>query len=279
MRVVALLVLLAGVLQPAPAPRLGHDQYIVEPTQGPVIGLLATVTVASRVEGDVVVLGGDVVVTEAGAVRGDVVAVAGKVRVAGAVDGRVVGGGSRGVLAPLAGDPARPARLAWGKNLLHMGAWLMVVGGMALLLPQPARRAGERLAHRPLAALAAGGLALLVWVAVVGIGLLLGATGIGAGVVMAATGALVAVKVLGVAAVAFWLGARLLPWLPAGLRAEAPRAGVGMGVMLLLALLPLAGEVLWLAANVAGIGAVLVMAVIDGFPLARRLLSPTAPRV
>mgnify|MGYP001274232314 CR=1 FL=1 len=279
MRVVALVALLAGMLQPAPAPRLGHDLHIGEPTQGPVVGLLATVTVASRVEGDVVVLGGDVVVTETGAVREDVVAVAGTVRVAGTVDGRVVGGGSRGVLAPLAGDPARAARSVWGKHLLHMGAWLMVVGGMALLAPQPARRGAEHLARRPLAALVAGGLALLVWVAVVGIGLLLGTTAVGAGVVMAATGALVAVKVLGVAAVAFWLGARLLPWLPAGLRAEAPRAGVGMGVVLLLALLPVAGEVLWLAANVAGIGAVLVMAVTDGLPLAMRVLSPTASRV
>lgn len=273
MRAATLLALLAGVLQSAPAPRLGQDVYIGEPTQGPVIGLLATVTVASGVEGDVVALGGDVVVTEGGAVRGDVVAVAGKVRVTGAVDGRVVEGRSRTVLAPLAGDSARATRSVWGKHLVHMGAWLAVVGGIALALPRPARRGGEQLAQRPLAVLAAGVLALVIWVAVVGIGLLLGSSAAGAGVVMAATGALVAVKVLGVAAVAFWLGARVLPLLPVGLRGEAPRAGVGMAIVLLLALLPVAGEVLWLAANVAGIGAVIVVAVTDGLPLAVRTLS------
>lgn len=279
MRVAVLLALLAGVLQAAPTPRLGEDVRIEAPTQGPVIGFLATVTVASRVEGDVVVLGGDVVVTEAGAVHGDAVAVAGTVRVSGVVEGRVVGGSSRGVLAPFAGDPRRRSLSVWGMHLVHIGAWLVVVGVIALTLPQPARRAGELLARRPWRSLAAGGLALVVWVAVVGIGLLLGASAAGAGVVVAATVVLVAVKVLGVAVVAFWLGVRLLPVLPASLRAEAPRAGVGVVLVLLLALLPVAGEVVWLAANVAGIGAVIVMALADGPPLAARTLSLRRVRV
>ncbi len=185
----------------------------------------------------------------------------------------MVGASSRGVLAPLAGDPGRPSISVWGMHLVHFGAWLMVVGALALALPQPARRACELLMRRPGRALGVGALALLVWVAVAGIGLLLGASPAGAGVVVAATTALVAVKVLGVVVIAFALGWRLVPVLPAALRGEAPRAGVGMLVVLLAALLPWAGEVLWLAANVAGIGAVIVMLAADGPRAAARVLA------
>ncbi len=279
MRAPILLALLAGALHPAPAPRLGQDVRIDEPTQGPVVGILANVTVASRVAGDVVVLGGEVRITETGTVEGDVVAVAGSVRAQGAVSGRVVGASSRGVLAPLAGDPWRESMSAWGMHLVHWGAWLMVVGVLAVALPQPARRACQRLLRHPGRALGVGALALLAWVAVAGIGLLLGASPAGVGLVVTATTALVAVKVLGVTAIAFAVGWQLLPVLPAALRAEAPRAGVGMLVVLLGALLPLAGEVLWLAANVAGIGAVIVMAAADGPPLALRLLTLRRARV
>lgn len=273
MRAVALLAVLAGALHPAPTPRLGEDVRIEAPTQGPVVGLLATVTVAGRVQGDVVALGGDVVITETGTVDGDVVAVAGTVSAAGEVSGRVVGASSRGVLAPFSGDPRRRSMSLWGMHLVHMGGWLAVVGLIAVGLPQPVRRACEVVVRQPGRVLGAGALALLVWVAVAGIGLLLGASPAGTGVVVAVTAALVAVKVLGVAVIAFAVGWRLRPLLPTALRAEAPRAGAGMLVVLLAALLPVGGEVVWLAANVAGIGAVILMVLADGPTLAARALS------
>lgn len=279
MRGLALLALLAGALHPAPAPRLGQDIRIDRPTQGPVVGILASVTVASRVAGDVVVLGGDVHITDTAAVEGDVVAVGGSVSVEGAVSGRVVGASTRGVLAPLAGGPGQQSLSAWGVLLVHWGAWLLVVGVIALVLPQPARRACQLLVRFPGRALGVGALALLAWVAVAGVGLLLVPSPAGVGAVVAATTALVIVKVLGVAAIAFALGGALTPVLPVALRAEAPRAGVGMLAVLLGALLPLAGEVLWLVANVAGIGAVIVLVVADGPPAAVRLLTLGRTRV
>lgn len=271
MTAVTLLALLGGgVLAPAPAPRLGEPVHITTPTRGPVVALLAPVTVTSRVEGDVVVLGADVVITDGGVVDGDVVAVAGTVHAAGEVRGRAVAASTRGVLAPFSADSRRSWRSVWGAHLVHFGAWLLVVGAIAVGLPQPARRGSEVLRQRPGRALGVGVLALLVWVAVAGIGLLLGVSPAGAGVVMAATTVLVAFKVLGVVVVAYTVGWRLLPVLPVALRAEAPRTGVGMLVILLAALLPLAGEALWLAANVAGIGAVIVIAAAGGRRAARQ---------
>lgn len=276
---VALLATAAGALPAAPPPRLGEEVRIDRPTRGPVVGLVAPVTVASRVAGDVVVLGGDATVTEAGVVEGDLVVVAGGARVAGTVTGRVVDASSRGVLAPLVGDPRRHTLSAWGAHLVHAGAWLAAVGAIALVVPQLGRRGCGVLMRQPWRAAGAGVLALVVWVAVLGIGLLLGVSPAGAGVVVGATALLMVAKVLGVAVVAFWLGGRLAPLFPAALRGEAPRAGVGLILVLAVGLLPAVGEAVWLGTNALGIGAVVLLLVSEGLPRVARVLSLGAPRV
>jgi len=72
------------------------------------------------------------------------------------------------------------------------------------------------------------------------------------------------------------MGKAVAVYLPLRLRGELTRTGVALSVLLLLALLPVVGPAVWLAANVVGIGAV-VGALLERHPLALPLPSFCGP--
>lgn len=261
---------LAGTLAAAPTPRLGREVVVEKATRGPVVSLLADVAVRGEVEGDVVALGGDVELGEGAHVHGDVVALGGIVRGRAAVDGRIVGTASLGILGiPGAGQASQ----SWAMRLLQIGVWMLAVGLLVVLAPRLVRSSGNELARHPVRIVAVGVLALVVWVAVAGLGLALSGTPLGIGVLIVAVAAILAAKLVGVAAVA-WLGGRwLASALPVALRAESTRTGLALLGLALLALLPLAGEFLWMAVNLAGIGAAVAA------PLGRSMLRTALPPV
>jgi hypothetical protein len=255
-------------MAPAPAPHVGRDVLVEGATRGPVVSLLADVDVRGEVEGDVVALGGDVELEEGARVHGDVVALGGLVRGRAPVDGRVLGTASLGILGiPGAGQAAQ----SLGMRLIQVGVWMLAVGLLIALAPRLVRESGTELARRPVRIVAVGVLALVVWLAVTALGVAFAGTPLGVGVLVVVVAVILMAKLLGVAAVA-WLGGRwIAPVLPVRLRGEAPRSGVALLCLALVALLPLAGEVVWMAVNLAGIGAAVAA------PLGRSMLRAALP--
>jgi hypothetical protein len=250
--------LLASVLAAAPAPALGADVLIANPTAGPVVAVGGTVRVASEVVGDVVALAGDIELLPGATVSGDVVAVGGRVSGKGAASGRVVSlGGFAGELVPATGAPAT----VWGLFLVHAGAWALIVTFVLLVAPRPVRGTAEVLAVAPWRAALIGvgtlGASLVLLVAA------LAGSGrpLGAALVIVALAAFLFAKVVGVSVVALWLGRVLAPRLPVALRAELPRTGVAALVLAGVAAVPVAGGAIWALANLLGVGAVVATAV------------------
>ena len=248
--------LLAGALLAAPAPQLGAPLVVDRPTQGPVVALLADVRIASEVVGDVVAVGGNVELAPGASVRGDVVALGGRVVGSGSVSGRVASGGGLG-LAP-SGEPAgaRGAVSNLGLGLLRAGVWLSLGSLVILALPGRVRSAGAHLAAAPLRSAAVGVLALLVWLALVILALAVTNSPLGVAFMLAAVALLLVAKLAGVVAIAWAAGCAAARHLPVPLRGEPARTGTALLVLTLLALAPVIGPAVWLAANVVGIGAV-----------------------
>jgi hypothetical protein len=247
--------LLAATLAVAPAPRLGADVNITQATRGPVVGVLASVHVQADVDGDVIALGGDVVVDAPARVDGDVVAMGGRVSGAGVATGRTVSMATLDAVAfpPLNGSGS--VRAAWGMRLVRVGGWMVLATVLLLLWPRQARRGGEHLRTRPLRTLVVGVLSLGVWLVLVLMALALAASRAGIVLLLAGVVVLLTAKLLGLLAVAWLLGVWLRASLPAAWRGEIPRTGLGMALLAVAGMLPLLGPALWLAANVAGVGA------------------------
>ena len=243
-------VLLASALVAAPSPRPGADVAVTEPTVGTVVAVAGTVRVASEVQGDVVALLGDVELAAGTRVRGDVVALGGRVSGPGHADGRVVGFTALRETSRAPGDPA-----SLGLALMRAGGWVVLVTLLALAVPLTVRRAADGLA-RPARAAAVGAFSLAVWLAVMVLALAAATTPVGVIAALAGVALLLAVKLVGIAGLA-WLGGRALGrLLPGPLRGEVARTGLAMLVLASLALLPVVGELLWVTAGVVGIGGV-----------------------
>ncbi|MFH1178090.1 MAG: hypothetical protein V1750_11840 [Acidobacteriota bacterium] len=247
--------LLAGALAVAPPPRAGVDLQVTAPTSGPVVSLLGSVLVGSTVEGDVVALAGDVELLPGAEVSGDVVAIGGRVAGPGRVGGRVVSLATLEGLA-FASSGQQAAATRWGLRLLRVGGWTLLATLLILVAPHYLRQRADRLAAEPLRILVIGALSLAVWL--VAIVFMLGAlgTGLGALLLLAGVVAFLIVKILGLVAIAWLAGDALRGALPLGLRGEVARTGAGMLVLATLGLLPVVGNGIWLAANLAGMGAV-----------------------
>jgi hypothetical protein len=253
--------LLATTLAAAPPPRLGAEVTINRETQGPVVSVLGTVNVAAEVHGDVVALGGDVVLGAGGRVDGDVVAIGGSVTGEGGASKRIVSFPALDSLP--SGRLARidSARAAWGVRLTRVGGWMVVATALLLVWPRQARRGGEQLRIMPLRTLAVGALSLAVWLVLVLLALGLSGSRLGVVLLLSGVAVLLAGKLLGLLAVAWLAGVGLREALPQGWRGEIPRTGLGMLTLAAVGLLPLVGPVVWLAANVAGIGAMVATVV------------------
>jgi hypothetical protein len=248
--------LLASTLAAAPTPRLGADVTISTPTRGPVVAVLGSLHVDAEVDGDAIALGGSVTIGPAGRVRGDVVAVGGAVRSSGTVAGRAVSVSSLETAAFSLPGTGPPARVAWGMRALRVGGWMVLAALLFLVLPLQVRRGAEHLRAMPLRTVIVGALALLVWMLVVLLALALAASRLGIAALLAGVVVFLAAKVLGLVAVAWVLGRALRQTMPEAWRGELPRTGVAMFLLAGAGMVPVAGPVLWLLANVAGVGAI-----------------------
>ncbi len=218
--------------------------------------ILEALEVTGVVDGDVVVIAGDVTLAAGADVRGHVVAVFGRVhREPGArVVGSTIGVSSLAGL-ELYRDPAGHDDLSEvGLRLLVSGLWLTAATVLAALLPGRLRRSSWMVGVLGLRVAVLGALVLVTAVAalVAAIGL-----GRGLGIPVAALVMMVflAAKVLGVtvlgAALGAWVSERLL-------RRTVPLPlAVMLGVVPLLALrmVPAAGGAMWTVVSVLALGA------------------------
>jgi cytoskeletal protein CcmA (bactofilin family) len=232
--------------------------------------------------GDVIVLDGTVRI--AGHVTGDVVSVAGPVRVSGRVDGDLIAVSDRaflGAAARVGGDLrfgdespvlARGAHVGgkvshedWDDSLNGWGwvsvlAWwvavsvsTLIVGVLLVWLAPGALYAAERAVQERLGATVGWGVLIAIGVPVLAIVALVTLVGIPFGIALL----LAAIPVLLVAyATAAWIvGRRVLRNRSASVWAAL---FAGWGILRLLALIPIAGELVGLAATVVGLGALAV---------------------
>jgi len=247
--------LLAATLAAAPAPRLGAEVVIAEPTRGPVVAVLGSVRVDAEIVGDVVALGGDVTLGDGGRVVGDVVAVGGAIDGGARVAGRAI---AVATLDGSASDGVRPHRTTWGLRALRVGGWVVVASILLVALPRQVRRGGESLRLMPVRTLAVGVLSVGVWLVAVLLALALSASRLGIVLLLAGIAAFLVAKVLGLLAVAWLAGWGARGLLPPAWRNEISRTGAGMFALAVAGVVPLVGPLVWLAANVAGVGAVVV---------------------
>lgn len=229
------------------------------------VAALESLRVEERVDGDVVVLGGDVVVGREAHVTGHVVAVFGTVRMeeGARVDGRVVAVSS---LASLTLDPRREHQLPWlslGMRFLTSGLWLLATTLLAWAAPRWLRSGMGMLEGRSLRLLVLGGLATLTsfaaMVAVVGLG-----PSLGLPMSVALLTVFLFAKTIGLAVIGGAVSCRLR-------RSVVPRSLplsvdvlAGTAVILVLRFVPVVGGGLWSVISVAAFGVGIMALVIAG---------------
>jgi cytoskeletal protein CcmA (bactofilin family) len=269
----AAIVALVAVLLTADSASAATDHVVI--TGGAVVP-------AGQIAGDVLVLDGTVRI--AGHVTGDVVSVAGPVRVSGRIDGDLIAVSDRALLASTArvggdlryGDEspvlARGASVGgkvsnedWGDAASGWGwvsllAWwlavsvsTLIVGVLLVWLAPGALYAAERAVRERLGATIGSGVAIAIVVPILAILALVTVVGIPFGVALL----LAAIPVLLVAyTTAAWIvGRRVLRN-----RSSSAWAALfaGWGILRVLALIPVAGGLVGLAAMVVGLGALAV---------------------
>jgi len=249
---------------------LGREAVVDGVLRGTLVAVGGTVRLSGRVEKDVVALGGDVVLGEGAEVVGDLLAVGGTVSLpAGArkVGGRVLTVGeleaafaSELQTSPLASRPASGLLLAFRLVLLLL--WLGA--GLLLLrfLPRPVSDAATIVPGRLATVAAIGAAAVLAGLlASAFLLLVLPATaGLLAAVLLVA--ALAVAKVFGLAVVFVAVGRRLARGARRGTPFFGDPAALALGLALLglVSLVPVAGPLVWAIASLLGIGAALVAA-------------------
>jgi cytoskeletal protein CcmA (bactofilin family) len=277
MRRVGLVALL--ILAAVPATAAGQD---LDDSPDDRVVITGPVTIErGETAGDVVVIDGRVRV--AGRVRGDLIVVNGVVRIAGAVDGDVVTVAERAILTPTArvggdliygderpvvppgatveGDVQRVDAGDVADPLGFVGAaavWIavsvsaLVLGLLLLWLAPGALEAAWDAARTRVGATIGWGLVLFFGLPILAIVALVTLVGIpfGVGVLLA----LLPLYALGYTTSAWLLGRRLVR--PPTSRVLAFLAG--LAILRLLALIPILGGIVWFAATVLGLGALVV---------------------
>jgi hypothetical protein len=263
---VAVLILGAGAAIASPAIGVGHPLRIDRPVSGRVVSVLGEVVVSSRVAGDVVVWGADVVLEPGARVEGDVLDFGGslrRVRNPGAPDsvvaGRVLTPGSLAGLY-LAETEKAPWRVGAGAprvllalRLFVLAGWLVAAMILMLLWDGALARAALEIDEEPGTTMLAGLLSVVTLLLAAICGLSLLPEALGAPVAIFVAGVAVAAKVFGMAALFLLVGQKALGDVSPRRRPVA--LAVGFAVLGGLSLVPVAGAVLWSAASVAAVGA------------------------
>jgi len=250
---------------------LGREAVVEGDLAGTLVAVGGTVRVSGRVGKDVVAFGGNVLLERGADVRGDLLAVGGSVSTAPgserAVGGRVltVGELEAAFVAELQTSPLSMRRLSGlllAFRLVLLLLWLVVGLLLLRLLPRPVSAAAGLVPGR-LATVGAVGAATVLAAVLLSAFLLL-ALPATAGLLLA--GLLVALlglaKAFGLAVVFIALGRRLTR----GVRRGSPLFGdpaalaVGLALLGLLSLVPVAGPLLWAVVSLLGIGTALVAA-------------------
>jgi hypothetical protein len=216
---------------------------------------LSEIRVNDEVQGDVVVLAGNVVLGPEARVHGHVVAILGRIDrdPAARVDGRTIAVSSLSGVHLHASDAAAEPLLGVAVRVLSVGGWLLATSIVAFLLPGRVRFGTWLVPALGLKTLVLGAMLYLTLfaalVAMIGLG-----PGLGVPLIVALAVVFLAARALGLAV----LGGRLGIWLlgrwirrpiPVGIH-------VFLGVLLLavLRLLPIVGGPLWIATGVASVG-------------------------
>jgi len=261
----------AGTLRAGDLVVLGRGAVVEGVLTGTLVAVGGTVRVAGLVEKDVIAFGGDVVVEAGAQIRGDVLAVGGTVRspagTASSVGGRVLTVGELEAAfaaelqtSPLAARPASGLLLAFRLVLLLL--WLVLGLLLVRVAPRPVSVAAGLLPGR-LATMATLGAAAVLSSLLVSAFLLLVLPAM-AGLVVTALllAVLGASKAFGLAAVFVAVGRRLARGARRGSPLFGDPAALALGLALLgiLSLVPVAGPLVWAVASLLGIGAALVVA-------------------
>jgi hypothetical protein len=220
------------------------------------VGALENLAVNDQVEGDVVVVGGDVHLGPRARVQGHVVSVFGTVTVdpGAEVEGRVIALSSLAspTLSSSEGVPDR--RLGMAVRLAAAGGWLLATTLAAFLLPVRIRYGVWTLPSLGLKTVVLGALVAVTLVAalvaVVGMGPTLG---VPLALVVAAV--FLAVKTVGLATLGCGLGGLLMGRIASGRSLPITAVVfVGVTVMMMARFLPLVGGFVWTALTVVALG-------------------------
>ncbi len=247
---------------------LGRGAVVEGVLTGTLVAVGGSVRVAGRVEKDVIAIGGDVVVDPGGRILGDLLAIGGEVHApsgpARAVAGRVLTVGQLEAAfaaelqtSPLAARPASGLLLAFRLVLLFL--WLVLGLLLVRFVPRSVSVVAGLLPGR-LATSAILGAAGVLSSALVSAFLLLVLPAMAGLVVTAALLAILGVaKAFGLASVFVALGRRLAQGATRGspLFGDPAALALGLALLGLLSLVPVAGPVVWAAASLLGIGAAL----------------------
>jgi len=221
------------------------------------LGANATLRRGARIDGDVLSVGGSLTFEEppGGETRPRV---GGRIRTITALEAAVV---SELETSPLTSGRTAPLVLSF--RLLLLFCWLVVSTGLLFLAPRPFLRAADEARGRLafLAALGATAVLTAVFLAAFALSVLPARFGLALGV--AVLGALAAAKIFGLAALFVVLGRRATRGATRGDLLFGDPAALALGLLLLglVSLLPVAGRLVWGLASLAGIGVSLAAAV------------------
>ncbi len=235
------------------------------------VAALSELRVNERVEGDVVVMGGDVVLGPQARVSGDVITFFGTVEAAptAQVDGHVIAVGSLAEVRLLPMGAAGEPHLQLALRLLMMGGWLLVTSLIAFLAPGRVRFGTWLVGRTGFKSLVLGVLVAITLVAALVAAMALGPT-IGLPLVVTLGAVLLAVKTLGLTVLGGVLGGRLLGTLRSRPLPLTVEVFVGVAVLLLARLVPVLGEALWTLTVIVSLGAaVFTLALVPEFSAAR----------
>jgi hypothetical protein len=266
MTLAALLFLLA---QPAPAlaqvpaglTTVGRDVTVSENLPGRVVAVLGSVRVNARVDGDVIVWGGDVAFGPSGSIGGNLSVFGGHV-VPGAagplpVEGTVSTPGTllNVYLAEMSHAPweegARAAAFR-GLRAIGLAVWLAATLLLLYAFGSPVARAALCAEEQWSGALLAGALTVLSLFLAAAAALALLPPGLSIPIALFVAGLAVGAKVFGMGALFLLLGQKLLKNVSPARRPAA--LAIGFAALAGLSLVPYVGPVVWSAASVVAVG-------------------------
>ena len=266
MTLAALLFLLAPSAGPeAPVANslttVGRDLAVSENVSGRVVAVLGSVHLDARVNGDVIVWGGDVTFGPSGSIGGNLSVFGGKLVAPAAerlpVEGTVSTPGTllNVYLAEMRHAPWEPragAAVLRGLRVIGLAVWLAATLLLLYVFGSPVARAALCAERQWTGALLAGALAVLSLFLAAAAALALLPSALSIPIALFVAGLAVGAKIFGMGALFLLLGQKLLKNVSPARRPAA--LAVGFAVLGGVSLLPYVGAVVWSAASIVAVG-------------------------